>query len=328
MKDGTDTPTQIETRAGYSLERRRKAWEIVLGHLKSNGQGHGSYLKMVQRSIASAQESGVSIKDFRGVPIDVEAISKDDLFGFLGGTKNPGNGPQRRISDYKLAILDAYFRLVREEKWLRFDDQFGGLYGTLEHFWSGAHAPMTSFYEGANASAWITSQSAVSEKIQRASDGRSLSSLNVTAVGFSQTEKKSIFRVTQVRIPCSSSYFSPSYEFFDKLRYSVGGIEEHHTGISIATGAGCLVHQSLGRCQVYTALRDDITREPRGSNLEIRSPYSPRYGPTFSFFSVLEGTAQMQRVGLHHEDCGFQNSDTCIFNDRFFECLSQIFSNE
>lgn len=318
----------IVTQPNYSLRLRRKAWEIVLIHLKSNGIGHGAFLRLVQESIIAAQRDGVKISDFKGNPLIAETLTKDDLFGFLGGTKNLKDGPQRRISDNKFAVLDAYLLLIRDDMWQKFQEENRNIEDTLAEFWKGAYTPLGPFQRISSSSVWVTSESSISHIVEQASGRKELGSNFISALRIYPLENKSIFRVVQARIPICSSFFNSSFEYFGKVHAFSGDVEENTVGISIVTGVACLLHVKLGECKVFAILRDDLTREPRSVDWSIRSPFTPKHGPTFLWFSVREGSKSLRLIDLQQENWTSVQSSSSIFSERLFNSLQQIFSDD
>lgn len=321
---------RITTKANYSLELRRKAWEIVLTHLKENGIGHGSYLKLMKRTIVSAQKSGTEINDHNGYTLDVESLGKDDLFGFLGGTKNPKNGPRRRISDYKFAIIDAYFNLIQEPMWLEFENADQALQKSLQHFWRPSFPENESFFQNDFRFAHITSSRFLREKILEEKSSGELKKLRITAVRLQPIQREKIFRVLIAELPLDQKFINEDEDVHNKVRIWTDEVETNADGTAIYMGYGVLCNDDR-KIEIASIKREVVTRNPVSKSLSLSTPphigRNKLWGNRIYHYYVSLGHVPHDPYSLDPESESLSTPGSCMFTDILLERVRRTFES-
>ncbi|MCA9891215.1 MAG: hypothetical protein KC546_22715, partial [Anaerolineae bacterium] len=95
----------------YTSDYRFRVWLALVNDINSVGVGHRVYLENIGRSFDAWTQRGYRILNPKGGVIDWNSLNADDLWGFLGKDPLSANGPGRRISDTKMAVIDLYFKI-------------------------------------------------------------------------------------------------------------------------------------------------------------------------------------------------------------------------
>jgi len=102
---------EIRTEAGYSDTLRFQLWRAAVDDSVALGMSYRVYHTHIHATLTYSRSKGTRIVSASGEPLVFRNLYQDDLWGFLGKGGNERIGPQRRISDPKIAVLDAYFKV-------------------------------------------------------------------------------------------------------------------------------------------------------------------------------------------------------------------------
>ena len=152
-------------------------------------------MKLVKNSIASALETGTEIVDYKGNVLNYEGLQKDDLFGFLGGTRNPTLGPHRKISDAKFAVLDAYFHLINEPLWTEFNGSTLNIENALAKFWRPDAIPSKNFFKHSLNEIWISKGSDLRKGLKETAESYKIYPKRIAALRVFNMESSSLFQI-------------------------------------------------------------------------------------------------------------------------------------
>ncbi|AXX97821.1 hypothetical protein [Profundibacter amoris] len=94
----------------FEPEYRFRLWQALIDDIELLGVGHGKYLDQIHDSFSIWHETGYDFHHPNGNPIDLDALTKDDLYGFIRGYKSGASGPTRKISHNKVAVLDVFLK--------------------------------------------------------------------------------------------------------------------------------------------------------------------------------------------------------------------------
>lgn len=107
----TNTPKQtISSEVDYDKGYRFRLWVTAVEDSATLGMGFNAYHSHILRSLGIWQHQGVCFIYPNDKQINFDALTKDDLFGFLGKKNSNMTGPGRNIKNFKLAVLDVFLK--------------------------------------------------------------------------------------------------------------------------------------------------------------------------------------------------------------------------
>lgn len=101
---------QVRAELAYSETYRFRLWIAVLEESSALGMGFRAFRSHVRRSLKLWSDAGTVFLSFKGGALNLDALTDDDLWGFLGKKDERPQGPKRHIQAQKLAVLDVFFK--------------------------------------------------------------------------------------------------------------------------------------------------------------------------------------------------------------------------
>ena len=100
----------IRTRTDYSQTYRFRLWVALVEDMELLGMGHRAYHSHIFESFRAWQAEKIEFQNAKGRTLIIDALSKDDIYGFLGKREQAPLGPKRKIEVAKFSVLDAFFQ--------------------------------------------------------------------------------------------------------------------------------------------------------------------------------------------------------------------------
>ena len=100
----------IQTLTDYPQVYRFRLWVALVEDMELLGMGHRAYHSHIFESFRSWAAQGIEFQNAKGRDLVIDALRKDDVYGFLGKRDERPGGPKRNIETSKFAVLDAFFR--------------------------------------------------------------------------------------------------------------------------------------------------------------------------------------------------------------------------
>lgn len=99
---------KIMTRSKYDDTERFRLWVTLSEDIRKTGTSYRSYHSRMIDALDVATKKGAEFVNPNGSKLNLQMLSQDDLYGFLGRAKDQPNGPGRKIADTKVRIIHAY----------------------------------------------------------------------------------------------------------------------------------------------------------------------------------------------------------------------------
>lgn len=96
--------------ADYPSAYRHQLWIAVLDDITALGMGYRAYYGHIRRSLEDWRKLGTSFVTASGEHLNCDALTSDDLWGFLGKEASRPSGPVRKISSPKIAVIDVFLK--------------------------------------------------------------------------------------------------------------------------------------------------------------------------------------------------------------------------
>ena len=215
----------------------------------------------------------------RGGELRPDILKVDDLWGFFGKKEDNPRGPQRRIQDGKLAVLDAYFK----KKYPDLANSFSKKVITLE-----LSSILRSFYSATDEGNFFSAdykdllQSICGVYIKppfidlrniraRLKDGGSVK-LTINVIMLSQDAASNNCIVHILYVPLRSEYISEKSMELGKVS-ELGDVLAHHSPPEtvVLSGLGLIAGKRSydDRISISSFLRDRVTYEPYLTNIDV-----------------------------------------------------------
>ena len=96
----------------YDLEYQQNLWIALWDDFDRVGKGNQYYINQMKRDFDffTKPQVGYKFLTSQGAPLDVTALTKDDIYGFKGKRTDKPTGPGRDLTPAKLAVLDVFFK--------------------------------------------------------------------------------------------------------------------------------------------------------------------------------------------------------------------------
>jgi hypothetical protein len=101
----------IRTRTDYSQPYRFRLWVALVEDMALLGMGYRAYCSHIFESYRAWKAQGIEFRNAKGGTLILDALTQDDLYGFLGKTEQAPIGPKRKIELSKFSVLDAFFQV-------------------------------------------------------------------------------------------------------------------------------------------------------------------------------------------------------------------------
>ncbi|WP_113154826.1 hypothetical protein [Nitratireductor sp. OM-1] len=100
----------ITAESNYSPEYRFRLWQALVDDISLLKVGYRAYYSHMMRSFRDWKSGGVKFVHPNGAPINLDELTRDDLYGFLGKEHQRPLGPSRNIHHFKFAVIDVFFK--------------------------------------------------------------------------------------------------------------------------------------------------------------------------------------------------------------------------
>lgn len=100
----------IRTKTDYTESYRFRLWVALIDDMDLLGMGHRAYHSHIFESHRAWEAEGIKFLNAKDQNLNLDALSKDDIYGFLGKKDQAPTGPKRKIETAKFAVLDAFFQ--------------------------------------------------------------------------------------------------------------------------------------------------------------------------------------------------------------------------
>ena len=266
----------ITAELSYEQPYRFRLWLAVIEDSAALGMGFRAYLSHVRSSLDLWVRSGIAFLNPKNEPLNLEALTADDLWGFLGKKNQAPHGPKRYIEAAKVAVLDVYMK----KKFPNLASTFGAAElgpefaavlrsffsrGLLEEPPTDHIAPWSGIY--------ISGGGVDAQSILRARREGKVFGFVIRAVMLRPSDRSDFCIAHKVILPMLPSYLhesSRSLVEWDKITYLI----DHHRPKEtlIYSGLGLVSHgrDESRNVEVSLMLRDRTTYRPSLSQFVIR----------------------------------------------------------
>lgn len=263
----------------YAETYRYRLWLAAVEDSATLGMGFRAYYAHVLASLDLWKKAGTDFLNGRGGPLSPDILKVDDLWGFFGKKEDNPKGPQRRIQDGKLAVLDAYFK----KKYPELASSFSKKVITLE-----LSSILRSFYSATDDGNFFSADSEdllqsicgvyikpplIDLRYIRAKlkDGGSVK-LTINVIMLSQDAASNNCIVHILYVPLRSEYISEKSMELGKAG-ELGDVLAHHSPPEtvVLSGLGLIAGKRISgdRISVSSFLRDRVTYEPYLTNIDV-----------------------------------------------------------
>lgn len=94
----------------YDAAYRLRLWKALMDEQQFIGRGYRSLHTRIINELTEAQRLGWRLTNANGKNINIDELMPDDVYGFLGKSKDGPSAPQRHLSDTKIRVIDLYFK--------------------------------------------------------------------------------------------------------------------------------------------------------------------------------------------------------------------------
>lgn len=275
----TNTSKQIiSSEVDYDKGYRFRLWVTAVEDSATLGMGFNAYHSHMLRSLHAWRDQGVRFTNPRDRDINFDALTKDDLFGFLGKKNSQMEGPVRNIKNFKVAIIDIFLKFKFPELCASFrnSDDVTSLRAAILNFHSGKEPADYSFKrlrKFLNEDDALFISHPRYDQIYDINDGYDVDDFlyYIKCFHFTQRNYSGTLNATRLEIPIHPNMVkagSEIFRFLDKKQFRY----EYMRGIQVFRGFGVPIEyksQHMKQTRISCILRDELLNTPHFENVSF-----------------------------------------------------------